>query len=113
MPLASKAFKWFLVAIGSITTLFLALFALAFWYMSSGVFGTETFDEQRWAATVSNEKDATCYRGGMGLDLRDNVLSSKMKTEDVISLLGGPSGPSVKFNNSTLGQYTVRLLIAD
>jgi hypothetical protein len=98
MPLASKAFKWFLVAIGSITTLFLALFALAFWYMSSGVFGTETFDEQRWAATVSNEKDATCYRGGMGLDLRDNVLSS---------------GPSVKFNNSTLGQYTVRLLIAD
>ena len=64
--------------------------------MSSGVFGTLHFDERGWTASISNAEDANCFRGGMAKDLRDNVLSSKMAKEEVIDLLGRPSGSFTK-----------------
>lgn len=87
-----KIIKWFFIVTGAALTTLLALSALAFWYMSSGVFGTETFDKDAWQATRTNEEDFTCYRGGMAKDIRDNLLSSKTTKEDVVALLGNPDG---------------------
>ena len=92
MSFASEAFKRFIVAVGSLTTLLLVLSVLAFWYKSSGIFGTASFDKRSWTASISNEEQATCYRGGMAKDVRDNVLLRQMTREDVIALLGQPSG---------------------
>ncbi|MBN0989334.1 hypothetical protein [Amphritea pacifica] len=91
-----KIVQWILIVVGGVITVLVMLCALLFWYMSSGVFGTERFDKGAWNAPVSREQEASCYRGGMAKDIRDNVLSSETTKEDVIVLLGSPEGDITK-----------------
>lgn len=91
MP-ASKFVKWLRISAGAVLAILLALPSLAWWYMSTGVFATDSFDKAAWSAIPRGDEDFTCYRGGMAEDIRDNVLSHRMTGDDVIALLGRPDG---------------------
>ena len=99
MMRASKIIKWFFIATGTILATLFAVFALGFWHMSSGVFGTDNFEKQAWHSKITNEQDFSCYRGGMAKDIIDNHLSNKKTKAEVIALLGNPSG------NTTGNEY--------
>lgn len=96
MVQVSKIVKWFFIIAGTMLATLLALCVFAFWYMSSGIFGVDSFDKQAWHKKTTNEQDATCYRGGMAKDIIDRLLSSKATREDVVSLLGSPDGNSTE-----------------
>lgn len=91
-----KIIKWILISIGAIFLVLLFLFIFAYWYMSSGVFSSESFDQTKWHAALTDESDATCYRGGMAKDIQNNLLSNAMTENDVVILLGKPSGHFTK-----------------
>lgn len=86
----SKVIKHILVTVVAIFVMILALYAFAVWYISSGVFTTDTFDKKVWSANTSNEEDTACYRGGMAKDIIDSRLTNNMSKENVIALLGNP-----------------------
>lgn len=87
---ALKIIKWILISIGATFLVLLSLFVFVYWYASSGVFSSESFEKTKWHAAVSDESSATCYRGGMANDIQD-LLSNKMTEKDVAVLLGEPS----------------------
>lgn len=85
-----KFIKLIFISLGAISIALVTLLLLAYWYMSSGVFGSESFEKTKWHIAISDENSATCYRGGMAKDIRDNFLSNKMNENDIINLLGAP-----------------------
>src|SRR5690554_8174477 len=62
---ALKFIKWILISIGATFLVLLSLLVFAYWYASSGVFSSESFEKTKWHAAISDEQSATCYRGGM------------------------------------------------
>lgn len=48
MVQVSKIVKWFFIVAGTMLATLLALCVFAFWYMSSGIFGMDSFDKQAW-----------------------------------------------------------------
>ena len=93
---ALKIIKWILISIGAVFLVLLSLLIFAYWYMSSGVFSSDSFDKTKWHAAVTDASDATCYRGGMAKDIQNNLLSKAITESDVIILLGKPSGHFTK-----------------
>lgn len=74
-----------------------------FWWVSKGVFSTSEFDPQVWFSMQTNESDATCYRGSMAFDIRDNVLFKGMEKEQVSFKLGHPDSKRENEYRYTLG----------
>lgn len=78
---------WFLLGFTVLLTTVLSVF---FWWMHEGVFSTEKFDSAKWRARISDQQDATCYRGGMAKDIKDTVVTVGMHKQQVETLLGKP-----------------------
>lgn len=87
---ASKIVKLVFIAIGSLTSALLAILVFCYWYMSVGVFNSDSFEKSKWHAAISDENSGTCYRGGMAKDIKDNLLSTKMTKHNIVALLGEP-----------------------
>ncbi|HER19703.1 MAG TPA: hypothetical protein ENO14_01505 [Chromatiales bacterium] len=76
-----------IVAFLSLVAIFLGAFI---WWSSVGVFSTQTFDSSRWHAPISDERDVTCYRGGMANYIREHLLKVGESKQFVEKLLGKP-----------------------
>src|SRR5687768_1938524 len=86
--------KYVLIALGVLIALFFAAIGYAWWWMSGGVFTPDRFDAQTWSRRITKAEDSTCYRGGMGADIRDRILRPGMSRAEVERLLGEPDNSS-------------------
>jgi outer membrane protein assembly factor BamE (lipoprotein component of BamABCDE complex) len=82
--------KYVLVTLGILFGVLVGLVAFAFWWMSSGVFTVDRFDNKTWSRLITNAEDSTCYRGGMASDIKKRLLKRGMSRADVERLLGQP-----------------------
>jgi hypothetical protein len=60
------------------------------WWASVGVFSTSRFDKAEWLTHVPQEREITCYRGGMARDIKNRLLTPGMTKQEVEALLGPP-----------------------
>jgi hypothetical protein len=59
-----------------------------FWLRPSRVFDTSAFDAAAWDAPYTVGR--LCYRGGMAIDVKKNVLRAEMSRTEVEARLGSP-----------------------
>lgn len=78
---------WFLFTFTVLLSVSLSIF---FWWMHEGIFSTEKFDATKWRSRISDQQDATCYRGGMAKDIKDTVITVGTHKQQVETLLGKP-----------------------
>jgi hypothetical protein len=86
---------WHVARVAKYTFRALALFIIilglfSIWWMSSGVFSVNSFDEQIWLAPPTKGAQGRCYRGGMAGDIKNRVMKPGMTRSEVERLLGQP-----------------------
>lgn len=64
-------------------------------FMIIGYQGIERFDPEIWFVRVTNEIDATCYRGAVANDLCNRLITKNMTKQEVVDLLGEPGRFSI------------------
>ncbi len=78
------------IAIGIFFLALAVLLGVFVWWGSVGIFSTSRFESAEWLAPVSEEREITCYRGGMARDIKNRLLAPGMTQQEVESLLGRP-----------------------
>jgi hypothetical protein len=85
-----RIIKAIVLAILGVLVILAALFGTFAWWSSVRVFSTSKFDPIKWSASVPDELDSTCYRGGMAIDIRDRLLKPGASKQFIDNLLGKP-----------------------
>ncbi|MDM0087025.1 MULTISPECIES: hypothetical protein [unclassified Variovorax] len=95
-----RAIQW--LALGSVAILF-GCAGWLYWLFHGGVFATSRFDSTAWSAKQTNASDADCYRGGMAMHIKEQILRPGLRREDVVRVLGQPDGEKPGEIHYTLG----------
>lgn len=79
-----------MIAVGIFFLTMAVLLGAFAWWASVGIFSTSRFDKAEWLAPISQEREITCYRGGMARDIMNRLLAPGMTKQEVEALLGQP-----------------------
>ena len=100
---------WRIVRMMVICGVVLSLVVSAFiWWIRTGTFSTSKFDSNKWLTQPNLTPDKMgCYRGGMAMDLKNNLLKPGMTKEAVHALLGKPNETTKQEDHYVLGMCSV------